>query len=221
MKKLNAAPIKAQAPAGEKPGHTTVSYAADTLHEALAELAERPSPMSHYKVYPATEQPHNIETVPTFEYRRSLTPPVKVGAGDASRATRSKAQAPTPEAASETQLANQLVNEAAEAGSDVNILCATYGLKREELGRLTGFSLRALAAWAKGDLPSLPAKRRLHEVRRLLDALAVLVKRERIPEWLHQSDPAFDKMTPLQVIEVGEIDRLWAMVHELGSGQPA
>jgi len=60
----------------------------------------------------------------------------------------------------------------------------------------------------------------LQEVRRLLDALAEIVKRESIPEWLHQPNPAFVRLSPLQAIEVGEIDRLWAMVHDLGSGQP-
>lgn len=120
----------------------------------------------------------------------------------------------------ETQLADKLVDEVAGNGTDVNALCRTYQLKREELGRLTGFSLRALAEWARGKLPSQPAKRRLQEVRRLLDALAEIVKRESIPKWLHQPNPAFERLTPLQVIELGEIDRLWAMVHDLGSGQP-
>jgi hypothetical protein len=116
-------------------------------------------------------------------------------------------------------LAASLVTTAAEIGSDVRALCETYGLKREEPGRLTGFSLRALADLAAGDLPSQPAKRRLHEVRRLLDSLSEIVKRERIPVWLRQPNPAFDGITPLQVIEVGEIDRLWEMVHHLGCGQ--
>ena len=120
----------------------------------------------------------------------------------------------------ETELADKLVAEVADSGPDVKELCDTYSLKREELGRLTGFSLRALAEWASGKLPSQPAKRRLQEVRRLLDALAEIVKRESIPKWLHQPNAAFDRLTPLQVIELGEIDRLWAMVHEMGSGQP-
>ena len=120
----------------------------------------------------------------------------------------------------ETELANQLVTEVANDSPDVNALCETYKLRREELGRLTGFSLRALAEWASGKLPSQPAKRRLQEVRRLLDALAEIIKRESIPKWLHQPNPAFDRLTPLQAIELGEIDRLWAMVHEMGSGQP-
>lgn len=121
----------------------------------------------------------------------------------------------------EAELADKLVAEVANTSADVKALCETYDLKREELGRLTGFSLRALADWAAGELPSQPAKRRLHEVRRLLDALAEIVKPASIPKWLHQTNPAFAPLTPLQVIELGEIDRLWAMVYDLGSGQPS
>ncbi len=117
-------------------------------------------------------------------------------------------------------MAEALVRAIEEDGTDINGLCQSYGLKREELGRLTGFSLRALAEWSSGKLPSAPAKRRLQEVRRLLDALARIVRPGRIPHWLHQPNPAFDRLTPLQVIELGEIDRLWAMVHELAAGQP-
>ena len=120
----------------------------------------------------------------------------------------------------EESLSRKLVQELAKSSPDVNVLCEAYRMKREELGRLTGFSLRALAGWSAGQLPSQPAMRRLHEVRRLLDALAEIVKEESIPRWLHQPNPAFDRLTPLQVIELGEIDRIWAMVHDLGSGQP-
>ncbi len=117
----------------------------------------------------------------------------------------------------ETKLAERLVTEVSSDNSDVNALCETYKLKREELGRLTGFSLRALADWASDKLPSQPARRRLREVRRLLDALAEVVRVESIPQWLHQTNPEFAPLTPLQVIELGEIDRLWAMVYTLGS----
>ena len=121
----------------------------------------------------------------------------------------------------ENQLAKNLVVAVAKDNPDVDALCSTYKLRREELGRLTGFSLRALAEWAAGKLPSQPARRRLHEVRRLLDALTEIVELKAIHQWLHQPNEAFDKLTPLQVIEVGEIDRLWAMVHDLSSGQPS
>src|SRR5438270_416292 len=44
----------------------------------------------------------------------------------------------------ETQLAGDLMKEleaSAATAADVNTLCENYGLKREELGKLTGFSL--------------------------------------------------------------------------------
>lgn len=101
--------------------------------------------------------------------------------------------------------------------SDVKRLCERYGLRREDLGRMTGFSLRALAEWSAGKLPSEPAKRRLHEIRRLLDSLSEVVKPEAIAPWLRERNPAFDNMTPMQVIEVGEIDRLWQMVYHMSA----
>lgn len=104
--------------------------------------------------------------------------------------------------------------EIAPASPDVRMLCDIYGLRREELSRLTGFSLRALADWSAGKLPSQPAHRRLREVRRFLDALAEIVKPTAIQGWMRSPNPAFEGLTPLQVIELGEIDRLWAMVHE-------
>jgi len=114
----------------------------------------------------------------------------------------------------ETELATRLVAEVDATSPDVKVLCESYGLRREELSRLTGFSLRALADWSAGKLPSQPAQRRLQEIRRLLDALAEIVKPSAIPSWMRKPNPAFDKLAPLQVIELGEIDRLWAMVHQ-------
>lgn len=115
-------------------------------------------------------------------------------------------------------LAAKLIGEVQQGGSDVNTLCNKYGLKREELGRMTGFSLRALAEWSGGKLPSQPAKRRLHEIRRLLDALDEIVNTEGISPWLHEPNRAFDGLRPLQVIELGEIDRLWGMIYEMKAG---
>jgi DNA-binding transcriptional regulator YiaG len=116
----------------------------------------------------------------------------------------------------ETELATQLIAEVASATPDVDVLCDTYGLRREELSRLTGFSLRALADWSAGKLPSQPALRRLQEIRRLLDALSEIVQPSAIPAWIRKPNPAFDRLAPLQVIELGEIDRLWEMIHQRG-----
>ena len=111
--------------------------------------------------------------------------------------------------------------DSADAASRMVVsLCEGYGLRREELTRLTGFSLRAVADWSAGKAPSVPALRRLREVRRLLEALESVVRREHLLPWLRTPNPAFGGSSPLQVVENGEMDRLWLMVHELGSGEP-
>jgi hypothetical protein len=39
-------------------------------------------------------------------------------------------------------------------------------------------------------------------------------------EWFQQPNPAFDGLKPLEVVERGQIDRIWAMVYHLESGVP-
>ncbi|WP_143184895.1 antitoxin Xre/MbcA/ParS toxin-binding domain-containing protein [Rubritalea squalenifaciens] len=38
--------------------------------------------------------------------------------------------------------------------------------------------------------------------------------------WLKEHNDAFEDTTPAQVIERGEADRIWRMIHLLESGQP-
>jgi hypothetical protein len=38
------------------------------------------------------------------------------------------------------------------------------------------------------------------------------------PQWLQTPNPAFGELKPLEVIERGEIDRLWSMIFYLESG---
>jgi hypothetical protein len=86
---------------------------------------------------------------------------------------------------------------------------------------MTGFSLRAISKWSNGSVPSSSTARRLTEIKRLFGALENLVSPEAIGPWLKDPNPAFDGSTPLQVIERGESDRIWRMVYELESGEPA
>ncbi|MGO9202191.1 MAG: hypothetical protein ACLQM8_16820 [Limisphaerales bacterium] len=111
--------------------------------------------------------------------------------------------------------------EAGFGSISVKDLATRFGISRETLTRITGFSLRAVANWSQGAKPSSSTARRLTEVKRLFAALEKLVSPEAIGPWLKEPDPAFDGSTPLQVIERGEIDRIWRMLHELESGEPA
>ena len=50
--------------------------------------------------------------------------------------------------------------------------------------------------------------------------LARVMEPAQVGRWLRSPQPAFDGSTPLQVVERGEMDRIWHMLYDLGSGQP-
>jgi len=86
--------------------------------------------------------------------------------------------------------------------------------------RLTGFSPRSVAKWSEGVPPSPKQEKALVEMDRLLDGLARVMQPAQVGQWLKSPNPAFDGSTPLQVVERGEMDRLWRMLYDLESGQP-
>jgi hypothetical protein len=86
------------------------------------------------------------------------------------------------------------------------------------VARLTGFSERAIAGWEAGAPISGSATRRLLETERFRERLAQVVKPDAIPTWLETPNPAFDGFKPVEIIERGEIDRLWSMIFYLESG---
>ena len=45
-----------------------------------------------------------------------------------------------------------------------------------------------------------------------------VIRNDAIGPWLEQPNEAFDGLKPLEVIERGEVDRLWAMIFYLRSG---
>ncbi len=115
-----------------------------------------------------------------------------------------------------------LGSSAANAASrfDVKNFCQAYAVTHDTFTRLTGFSPRAVAHWVQGRKPSSSTQRHLTEVRRVFEALELLVARKAIGPWLKEPNAAFEGSTPLQVIERGEMDRVWRMIHELESGEP-
>jgi hypothetical protein len=54
----------------------------------------------------------------------------------------------------------------------------------------------------------------------MFSALEKLVPASTVGPWLMQASEAFAGSTPLQVIERGELDRIWRMIYELESGEP-
>jgi transcriptional regulator with XRE-family HTH domain len=92
------------------------------------------------------------------------------------------------------------------------------GLSRRQFSRLTGYSERAIVNWEKGRTPDEPALRRITEIERLQARLSQVIKPAFIAEWLSTPNEEFDGLKPLEVIERGEIDRLWDMIFYLESG---
>jgi hypothetical protein len=96
----------------------------------------------------------------------------------------------------------------------------TYKMPQPFVGRMIGFSPRSVAKLSEGVLPSPKQEKALVEMDRLLDGLARVMKPAQVGHWLKSPNPAFDGSTPLQIIERGEIDRIWHMLYDLESGQP-
>jgi transcriptional regulator with XRE-family HTH domain len=95
------------------------------------------------------------------------------------------------------------------------------GLNRRDFSRLTGFSERAIASWEGGERPSDPSRQRLTEIQQLQRALAEVMDSREIGPWLLQPNPAFQGLKPLEVIERGQIHRIWRMIFYLQSGVPS
>jgi DNA-binding transcriptional regulator YiaG len=100
----------------------------------------------------------------------------------------------------------------------VAALRAKLRVSRKVFSRLTGFSERALADWERGKAVSEPGLRRMREIERLQERLAEVVRADVIPQWLETPNQAFDGLKPLEIIERGQIDRLWRMLFYLESG---
>jgi hypothetical protein len=100
----------------------------------------------------------------------------------------------------------------------VSTVRGRLGLSRKLFSRLAGFSERAIVDWESGKPVSEPGLRRIKELDRFRDRLSEVVAVDAIPAWLDTPNKAFDGLKPLEVVERGEIDRLWNMIFYLESG---
>ena len=94
------------------------------------------------------------------------------------------------------------------------------GVNRKLFSRLSGYSERAIAQWESGTTLGDASRQRMIELKRLVDALGQVMQASFIGDWLQVPNDAFAGLKPIEVIERGEVDRLWRMIHVLESGQP-
>ncbi len=94
------------------------------------------------------------------------------------------------------------------------------GMPREVFGRLVNVSVRTIADVESKQKKPEKLLRNYVEVKRLCDGLSEVVEPASLGDWLKTPNDAFDGLKPLEVIERGEIDRLWEMFYRLRSGMP-
>lgn len=93
-----------------------------------------------------------------------------------------------------------------------------FTLTQAQFAVALSVSIRSLAALEAGGVPTPAVARRISELQRLRVALAEVVDAAEIGSWMLRPNAAFGGLKPLEVIERGEVDRIWAMIHELRSG---
>ena len=135
------------------------------------------------------------------------------------QATRSQETTkPKIETKTKKHVPGQLV--ASRRGGRMLKLRSRLGFSQVVFSRMLSVSTRSLASIEGGDAPSETIARKLIEVQRIVDALSEVITPEIIGEWLKTPNDAFDGLKPLEIIERGEVDRIWQMIFMLRSGTP-
>lgn len=94
------------------------------------------------------------------------------------------------------------------------------GMAREAFGRLVNVSVRTIADVESNKKKVDKLQRNYVEVKRLCDSLSEVINPDSLGEWFRDPNEAFGGLKPMEVIERGEIDRLWEMFYRLRSGMP-
>ena len=93
-------------------------------------------------------------------------------------------------------------------------------MPRSMFGRIVNVSERTIAEAEAGEGAAKKLQRTYNEVYRLWKALSDVVDSECLGHWFQTPNESFDGLKPIEVIERGEIDRLWNMVFQLQTGMP-
>ena len=101
----------------------------------------------------------------------------------------------------------------------VEVRCG-LGVTRVFFSRMIGFSVRTISGWEAGRPLSEVALAKVMEMKRLRDALASRIRSGFIPKWLENPCEGLGGVKPVEILERGELDRLWRTVLLIGSGMP-
>ena len=105
--------------------------------------------------------------------------------------------------------------------SDFRSVRNSLGVTQHEMCALSGISIRKISGMETGEQkPTRDDVRRFNELRRLRTELTHILEADAIGDWLQESNEYFGGLSPLQVIERGESDRLWRMIWRVQDGVP-
>ena len=113
----------------------------------------------------------------------------------------------------------QLPPSQGTASADAKKFREELGLTVDEFAKLLGSSSRSVTGWESGQPMSPLAARVFLEVKALIDRLAALSNREEFPNWLKSQNRVFNS-SPIQLIQSGQMYRLWELVFRIESGNP-
>ncbi len=94
----------------------------------------------------------------------------------------------------------------------------SVGLNRETFAKLSKVSERTLATYEKHARLPKPIRAQVTEAVRLVKALLDIIPGEELPKWLATPNHAFGDRRPWTLIQRGEGDRVWEMIHQTRQG---
>ena len=107
---------------------------------------------------------------------------------------------------------------AKKSGTALYSLRRSVGLNRETFAGLANFSERTLATYEKHKtLPKL-IRPQVNEGLRLVQALLEIIPASELRTWLNQPNPGFGGQKPWALIQKGERDVIWEMIHQTRQG---
>jgi DNA-binding transcriptional regulator YiaG len=94
----------------------------------------------------------------------------------------------------------------------------SIGLNRGTFARLANCSERTLATYeARAKLPAT-VRPQITEAIRLVQALLEMIPAEELPHWLQTPNRGFGGRKPWTLVQNGERDLIWAMIHQTRQG---
>lgn len=94
----------------------------------------------------------------------------------------------------------------------------SVGLNRAVFARLANFSERSLATYEKQEQLPEVVRPQINEAVRLVKALLEIIPAAGLAAWLREPNSGFGGQAPWALIQQGERDLLWRMIHQTQQG---